>query len=245
MIRTVGYQQCIHNLHNTLAGLCVAILLTSGPGVCAKKQTALPETVVANIAVVSDVIPDKTSTSETALGDLFADAIRMSVNADIGLIASSEIRSKAPAALSDSKKPEDISSLVNYPEDTVTVIQITGKQLVSALDQSVSSYPKPTLRFLQVSGLSFTFNPAKPQGSRVEEVTIGDKKISAQETYTVAVTRSLARGALGYWKVWSRDSIKTPDNPPSVVDAINTYLKQNASPDYSKLDRIIISGQQK
>jgi 2',3'-cyclic-nucleotide 2'-phosphodiesterase (5'-nucleotidase family) len=203
---------------------------------CADNQT-VPDT--------SNHASDKMSTTETALGDLFADAIRESVKADIGLIASSEIRSKGTVSITSSKSPEEISSLVNYPEDTVTVIQITGKQLTAALEQSVSSYPKPTLRFLQVSGLSFTFNPAKAQGSRVTKVTIGEDKLVPLNTYKVAVTRSLARGALGYWKVWSRNNIKAPDSPPTVVDAVSNYLKQNTSLDYTKLDRIIIAGQTK
>jgi len=210
---------------------------------CAKKQ-ATAETTETKI-IASDVSSDKMSTSESPLGDLFADAIRESVKADIALIASSEIRSKTPVSISSTKSPEEISSLVNYPEDTVTVILITGKQLMAALEQSVSSYPKPTLRFLQVSGLSFTFDPAKVQGSRVIKVTIGEDNLAPLTKYTVAVTRSLARGALGYWKVWSRDNIKAPDNTPTVVDAVSNYLKQNTSLDYSKLDRIIIAGQTK
>ena len=236
MLKTTGSKQCIRNLHSLFIGICISLLFVSVPGMCADNQT-VPEK--------SNPVSDKMSTTETALGDLFADAIRASVKAEIGLIASSEIRSKTPISISSAKSPEEISSLVNYPEDTVTVIQITGKQLTAALEQSVSSYPKPTLRFLQVSGLAFTFNPAKPQGSRVTKVTIGEDKLVPLSTYKVAVTRSLARGALGYWKVWSRDNIKAPDNPPTVVDAVSNYLKQNTSLDYSKLDRITIAGQTK
>ena len=244
MLRTTVGKQCIRNLHIALFGICVALLVVSGPVMCAKKQATASDASNTKIDV-SDVSSDKMSTSESALGDLFADAIRESVKADIGLIASSEIRSKTPVAISGSKSPEEISSLVNYPEDTVTMIQITGKQLTAALEQSVSSYPKPTLRFLQVSGLSFTFDSAKAQGSRVTKITIGEDKLVPLNTYKVAVTRSLARGALGYWKVWSRNDIKAPDSPPTVVDAVSNYHKQNASLDYTKLDRITITGQTK
>ena len=45
---------------------------------------------------------------------------------------------------------------------------IKGKQIHEALENSVSQYPKLEGRFPQVSGISFTFNPSKPSGKRVD-----------------------------------------------------------------------------
>lgn len=51
--------------------------------------------------------------------------------------------------------------------DPLTVLRITGKQLLDALENGVSQYPRLEGRFPQVSGLSFKFDPNKPKGQRV------------------------------------------------------------------------------
>lgn len=43
----------------------------------------------------------------------------------------------------------------------------SGTQLLRALENGVSAYPKLEGRFPQVSGVSFGFNPNKPPGKRV------------------------------------------------------------------------------
>ena len=44
----------------------------------------------------------------------------------------------------------------------------SGTDLVQALENGVSQYPKLEGRFPQISGVSFTFDPSKPAGQRVE-----------------------------------------------------------------------------
>ena len=45
---------------------------------------------------------------------------------------------------------------------------ITGKQIVEALENGVSQYPKLEGRFPQVSGITFGFDASKPSGKRVD-----------------------------------------------------------------------------
>lgn len=47
-------------------------------------------------------------------------------------------------------------------------MSILGAQLMEALENSVSQYPKLEGRFSQVSGIIFGFDPSKPPGQRVE-----------------------------------------------------------------------------
>ena len=51
--------------------------------------------------------------------------------------------------------------------DPLVVLEVTGRQLVAALENGVSQYPKHEGRFPQVSGISFSFDPIQPVGGRV------------------------------------------------------------------------------
>ena len=56
--------------------------------------------------------------------------------------------------------------------DPLTVLKITGEQLLMALENGVCQYPKHEGRFPQVSGLSFSFDPKQPSGHRVLRNTV-------------------------------------------------------------------------
>lgn len=88
--------------------------------------------------------------------------------------------------------------------NTVDVVRIPGKALREILEHSVSTYdashPDPGGRFLQISGLSVTYDTAKPVGDRVRmtavEATGGDE-IADGDLYDVAVSSFLANGGDG------------------------------------------------
>ena len=77
-------------------------------------------------------------------------------------------------------------------------MEVTGEWLLAALENGVSLYPAANEQFLQVSGMSFKFDPAKPAGSRVFDVKVNDEALDAAKTYTLAVIDSIANGEAGY-----------------------------------------------
>ena len=139
---------------------------------------------------------------------------------------------------------EDVTPFIAYTDDPVVELRLTGKQIKQALERSVVIYPQKNLGFLQVSGLRFTFDPTKPQESRVTSVRTGekgDKALSETESYAVAMTSSMANGALGYWKIWSKNEIRrvTETTVPKAVDA---FFASRTSINYSNLNRITVGG---
>ena len=56
--------------------------------------------------------------------------------------------------------------------DPLTVLHISGSQLIEALENGVSQYPKHEGRFPQVSGLTFSFDPRVPSGRRILTNTV-------------------------------------------------------------------------
>ncbi len=63
--------------------------------------------------------------------------------------------------------------------DALTVLRISGQQLLAALENGVCQYPRLEGRFPQVSGLSFIFNPKNPSGHRIltESVRVNGLKL--------------------------------------------------------------------
>ena len=176
--------------------------------------------------------------AEAAVGDLVADAMRAALKTDVAFAAASEIKSKNDPFPPGKVSSADIAKLVSYPDDPLAVLEITGKAIRAALEKAVAIYPQPSLGFLQVSGLKFEFDPAKPVGERVHSVSIGGKPMDATARYTVAVTNSIANGALGYWKIWASQDVKSRQPDLTIVKALEAYFKSRAKIDYGTLGRI-------
>jgi len=159
---------------------------------------------------------------ETTLGSLVADAIRSQVKAEVGFVTASELKDTVIPA--GQVSAEDVARAITYRNDPVVVLTLRGEQVRRALERSVAIYPQKNLGFLQVSGLSFTFDPSKPRESRVVSKMVGAKPIEDSKQYSVAATNSLANGALGYFRVWGKDEIRSVTKT-TVAQAADNYLK--------------------
>lgn len=143
---------------------------------------------------------------ECALGDLLADALRMAAKnqgVQAAFVNGGALRSGLRAG------PVTLGDLLTvYPfQDTVATFDLSGADLLAVLEHSVSRADTPdgqgTGRFLQVSGLRFSFDPGKPVGHRLASVAIlgtdGEyAPVDPAKTYTLASTGYLMKGGDGY-----------------------------------------------
>ena len=84
--------------------------------------------------------------------------------------------------------------------DPLWKLEVTGEQVLLALENGVSQYPRLEGRFPQVSGISFTFDPSRPSGERVCENTVlvnGDL-LERTRIYTLCTKGYIASGKDGY-----------------------------------------------
>jgi len=217
---------------NTMRSLATVAALALFCGVCLAQA---PENQSASPLGNKDA-----AKSETAIGDLVTDAMKKQVRTDVAFVPACELKPKDTPFPAGTIAPADIEALVSYPDDPLAVLELPGKTIRLALEKSVSIYPQPYLGFLQVAGLRFTFDPKKPPGERVTSITVGATPINDAATYTVAVTNTMANGALGYWKVWSKDRVKDRRDRVKIVTALDAFFKTNPKIDYGTLDRITI-----
>ncbi|MFC5734721.1 5'-nucleotidase C-terminal domain-containing protein [Cytobacillus gottheilii] len=83
------------------------------------------------------------------------------------------------------------------------IMQLTGEEIVEALEHSVSQAPEQNGGFLQVSGLKFSYDSSKPAGDRVVSVEVKGTdgnfaELAADQTYAVATNTFTAKGGDGY-----------------------------------------------
>lgn len=137
--------------------------------------------------------------AETNLGDLCADAIRAAAGTDIALMNAGGIRAGLRAGEITYGDVLGVFPFGNH----LRTIEVTGQQLLDALELSVSKFPEENGGFLQVSGLTFTFRTDIPspviwddagmftgvEGERrVQSVMVGGKQLEPAQTYSLAGT---------------------------------------------------------
>lgn len=137
-------------------------------------------------------------TKETNLGDWVCDVVLSATGADAVILNSGTFRSDQI----HSPGPFTMRDLVNIVpmHDPLVVIEVTGRQILDALENAVSAYPKLEGRFPQVSGISFVFDTSRPPKQRVIEelVQIADEWLGVEQRYTLCIKSYMYGGCDGF-----------------------------------------------
>lgn len=134
---------------------------------------------------------------ETVLGNLITDAMRIATESDIAVTNGGGIRGDTvyPAGTELTRR----TILTELPFGNRTLkLRVTGGIVRAMLEHSVSGVEDGAGRFLQVSGIRFSFDPKQPVGSRVGDVTVGGKPLDENARYTLAVNDFNGAGGDGF-----------------------------------------------
>ncbi|WP_342360658.1 bifunctional UDP-sugar hydrolase/5'-nucleotidase [Terrarubrum flagellatum] len=136
-------------------------------------------------------------TRETAIGNLFADAIKASTGAEAAIVNGGGIRANKQYTAGQKLTRRDI--LTELPFGNVTVmIELKGSDLKAALENGVSLYEARAGRFAQVSGIKYEFDPKLPVGQRVTSVSVNGAPLDPAKSYKVAANEYILAGGDGY-----------------------------------------------
>lgn len=102
---------------------------------------------------------------ETNLGDLCADAYRLTLGADIAFVNGGGIRANIAAG---DITYEQIIAVHPYG-NAACVVEATGQEIVDALEMSSRAAPSEMGGFLQVSGLKYTINTYVPSSVKIDD----------------------------------------------------------------------------
>lgn len=182
-------------------------------------------------------------TEETNLGDLTADAILWKAQQATGRTIDAAIENGGGIRASIDAGDITMSDIKTvFPFDnTVSVVPVTGAQLLEALEASTGALPEAIGGFPQVSGIRFSvdttvpylngdlypdttvYAPATP-GARVTITEVGGRPFDLNATYTIATNEFLAAGGDTYYVFRYASSNENTDIGVSLEDAMIDYI---------------------
>ncbi|MGV2066451.1 5'-nucleotidase C-terminal domain-containing protein [Agrobacterium sp. 22-226-1] len=167
---------------------------------------------------------------ECSMGNLVADATLARVKdqgVTIAFANSGGLRSSIDAG--DVSMGEVLTVLPF--QNTVATFQLKGEDIRAALENGVSQIDDGAGRFMQVSGLKYSFDRSKPAGGRVVSVEVkeGDAfvPLDPAKTYIVAANNYVRTGGDGF-KVFATKAINAYDFGPNLEEAVAAYITANS-----------------
>jgi 2',3'-cyclic-nucleotide 2'-phosphodiesterase (5'-nucleotidase family) len=186
------------------------------------QELAVP---VGTTTVMLDSRRGTVRTAESNFGNLITDAMRASVDADVGLMNAGGIRGDRTYDTGTVLTRKDI--LTELPFGNVTVlIQLSGADLLAALENGVSQIESDAGRFAQVSGMSYVYDPKRPPGSRIVEVEVGGDPLDTGRTYRVATNDYVYRGGDGYEALGRGAPVIDASGGALLANMVMDYIKQ-------------------
>jgi 5'-nucleotidase / UDP-sugar diphosphatase len=153
--------------------------------------------VIGKTAVELDSRIDTVRTGEARIGNLIADALRDSLGADLAITNGGGIRGNRVIEAGSALTRKDILSELPFG-NLEMLIELSGADLLAALENGVGAVEQKAGRFPQTAGLAIVYDPQAESGKRLRSVTIGGKKLAPDGVYRVATSDYLAAGGDGY-----------------------------------------------
>lgn len=160
---------------------------------------------------------------ESNVGNLIADAYKNHFDTEIAFMNGGGIRANIE---SGDFRLRDAISILPF-SNKVGAFKYSGKTIVEALEHGVSSVDKKAGRFLQVSGMEYSYNPKNEVGSRVSNVTINGKPIELETIYTVALPLYIKNGGDGFQMLKNTMGVVEIDSEKNIdSDIFIDYVKK-------------------
>ncbi|MFE3836080.1 bifunctional metallophosphatase/5'-nucleotidase [Pseudogemmobacter sonorensis] len=111
-------------------------------------------------------------------------------------------------------------------QNTLSTFEITGAELVEALENGASQYEEKAGRFLQVAGVKYAVDPAAPAGERISEVLVAEGgafvPVDPEKAYLVVSNNYVRQGGDGFGMFVN--AAKAYDFGPDLADVVAEYL---------------------
>jgi 2',3'-cyclic-nucleotide 2'-phosphodiesterase (5'-nucleotidase family) len=161
---------------------------------------------------------------ESAMGNVIADAMRKSVDADVAIMNGGGIRGGRIYPAGTLLTRRDIRSELPFNNRLIT-IGVNGHDLRRAFENGLSLLPNAAGRFPQVSGVIIEADASRPAGDRVLTVTVAGKPLDESKTYRVATNDFMARGGDGYVMFRNTNPVAEDTEAPILATEVIAYIR--------------------
>jgi len=158
------------------------------------ENSSTTSVVLGNAAVELNGERENVRTGETNLGNLVTEAMLKAAGADVAFTNGGGFRASIDAGEITMGEIITVLPFGNYG----VVKAVKGADIIEALENGVSAYPNPHGPFPHVAGMTFTFDPSKEAGNRINTVSVGGKTINPDATYKLVTNDFIAAGGDQY-----------------------------------------------
>lgn len=170
----------------------------------------------------NDITSNRNKDGESAMGNLIADSERTAMKSDFAFMNPGGIRADI---LAGEVNWGELFTIQPFKEKLVKLI-LTGDQIRRLLNQQWQ--PQVDVRMLQISGLKYTWDGTKADGSKVINIYGADgTPINPNAKYSVTVPEYLANGGDDF-TVFREGTDKVVG--PVDIDVFENYIKQLKQP---------------
>ena len=196
--------------------------------VVARYEDRLDQELAVPVGTTTALLDSRRSTVRTAesnFGNLIADAMRQSLGADVALMNGGGIRGDRTYDPGTVLTRKDV--LTELPFGNVAVLlELSGADLLAALENGVSQVEDGAGRFPQVSGMSFSYDPSRPPGSRIVEAEVGGQPVEASRDYAVATNDYVYGGGDGYEALSRGTALIDPSGGTLLANIVMDYIER-------------------
>ncbi|HKL41694.1 MAG TPA: 5'-nucleotidase C-terminal domain-containing protein [Clostridia bacterium] len=133
-------------------------------------------------------------TGQTNLGNLITKAMLEETKADIAITNGGGIRASINPGPVTKGDVITVLPFGNY----VIKQEITGEDILAAMEHGLSAYPEAQGFFPHIAGMEVKFDSTKEAGNRVTEIMINGELLDDSKTYTMATNDFMAAGGDNY-----------------------------------------------
>ena len=191
-------------------------------------NTAVKPLVSQIVGVAAVTLPSgESSDGEIALGNLLVDATYAAMDVDIAFMGSS-LRADIDAG---EILWGELFAVMPFGNHLVGM-SLTGEQILQVLNRQFDNRQSPY--FLQVAGMSYTWDAARPEGDRIiVALDASGNPFDPEYLYRISVTNFFATGGQGF------DTLtKGTDREigPQILDAVVDYIKAMPQPVSARIE---------
>ncbi|MBM3558368.1 MAG: hypothetical protein FJX53_00400 [Alphaproteobacteria bacterium] len=179
-------------------------------------------TILATVGYPFDTERKSLLSNENAFANFVTDTMRERTGADIAFINARIFRPDRAYARDEPYTYRDLLTALPVRNRVVTMT-LSGRRLAGLFEDVITDKGIGTERFLQESGVTILYDPARRPGERICRFLIGNEPLVRGTNYTIATTDFVARsGQYAYLRNASRDAKDRGD----LVELLSTHLHE-------------------
>ncbi|HUS97503.1 MAG TPA: 5'-nucleotidase, partial [Hyphomicrobiaceae bacterium] len=167
-------------------------------------------------------------TSESAMGNLIADAMRREMKTDIALMNGGGIRGDKIYPAGSTITRRDVLTELPF-SNKLYVVEMSGADFRKSLENGLLYAGKPNGRYPHLSGATVLARGGAIPGQRIMKILVDGQPVDPRKRYTIATNDFVLAGKEGYEVFAAAKKIVGETDAPLLSNAVMTYVLEHGT----------------